>query len=138
MHVPTAPFASPSPASYAEASHGAHDVSTAEYVDPAGNLALVDFEGRLTAYDLMLLRAWVPQNGKVEPWFEVGGGLATVQPPTLWSATVAGGQFRLGAGFDVWVSRRFSLDFGALYRMVGIAEEIGHVMGGTFGGTVHW
>lgn len=114
-----------------------HDVVQTTLVS-GGQTIVVEDQGRLTAYDFLILRFFVPTRGRFEPFFDVAGGLSVVSPALSSGAGGFGGQLRVGAGLDIWLAPRLALDMGLNYRMNALGPGIGHLLHGTIGLKFHW
>lgn len=99
--------------------------------------AVVTRRGYMSAWDIAFLRLWAPVDGRVDPYLDVGGGLAFFDPardrPSLVGATV-----RASLGLDVWVARNLTLGFAGIYRLNLIDSTLGHAWQGAIEFAVHW
>lgn len=114
-----------------------HDGEARDYTDAAGyTIRTIDY-GRMTQWDLAVARFYAPLGGRVQPWLDVGGGALIYTPPfdrrVQW-----GGHFVGNLGFDGWVSTNFSLGFVFGYRLLGLADAMGHSLSTSFALGAHW
>ena len=107
-------------------------------LETANSVYLVDSTGFLNSYDLLVLRAFLPTDGRVQPWADLTGGLAVVQPAHESRPGGVGGQLRLGAGADFWIQQQISLDLSVHYRLTSVSSGPGHLIRGSLGVTFHW
>lgn len=106
-----------------------HATST---LDASGlGLGTIRDRGHLTTIDLAFLRAYYPTPGTFQPWLEVGGGAALIEPPDSAAPLSYGGQLRAGLGFDAWLLPMLSVGVGLEYRYVVAGRSEGHRLGGT-------
>jgi hypothetical protein len=115
----------------------AHDLVQIQ-LETSNSLYLVDSTGYLNTYDLLILRAFLPTEGRVQPWFDLAGGLSAVQEAHPTRPGGVGGQFRLGAGADFWIQQQVSIDLGIHYRLNSVGSGVGHLIHGSAGVTFHW
>jgi len=114
-----------------------HDHGESLAVDSAGETVEVRDFGRLTLFDPVFARFFVPTRRKVEPRFDIGPLLGSYRPPFDGGPSFVGG-VRFGAGLDVWIGPAFSLDFGVDPRIVVIEGTAGVTLQAGMGASVHW
>lgn len=103
-------------------------------VDPP---AVISRNGYMTAWDLAFVRLYAPVRGRVDPFIDVGGGLAFFDPARD-RATMVGGTVRASAGFEAWVTRNVTLGLNGIYRANFMDETIAHVWQAGLDLGVHW
>jgi hypothetical protein len=99
---------------------------------------VTDATGYLNTYDLLILRGFLPVEGRIQPWVDVAGGMAVLQAALAGRPSGVGGQFRLGAGADFWIQQQISLDLSLHYRLNSVGGGPGHLLRGALGITFHW
>lgn len=114
-----------------------HDHGEQLAVDSVGDTVKVRDFGRLTLFDPLFARFWIPTRRRVEPRFDVGVLLGSYRPPFEGAAELAVG-VRMGAGLDVWIGPSFSLDFGVDPRLIIVDGRAGVTLQAGMGATVHW
>lgn len=114
-----------------------HDHAETLATDSVGNTVEVRDFGRMTVFDPLFVRFFVPTKRRIEPRFDVGALLGTYRPPIEGSPQLAGG-IRAGAGLDVWIGPSFSLDFGVDPRLLIVDGRAGVSLQAGMGATVHW
>lgn len=114
-----------------------HDHAEQLAVDSVGDTVKVRDFGRLTLFDPLFARFWIPTRRRVEPRFDAGVLLGSYRPPFEGGAKLAAGA-RVGAGVDVWIGPSFSLDFGVDPRLIVIDGRAGVTLQAGMGATVHW
>lgn len=114
-----------------------HDHAETLATDSGGNTVEVRDFGRMTLFEPLFARFFVPTKRRVEPRFDVGALLGTYRPPIEGSPQLAGG-IRVGAGLDVWIGPSFSLDFGVDPRLLLVDGRAGVTLQAGMGATVHW
>jgi hypothetical protein len=111
-----------------------HESYRDHLVDPS---EIVSRNGYMTAWDLAFVRLYAPVRGRVDPFIDVGGGLAFFDParnrPTEVGATV-----RASLGFDAWVTRNVTLGISGIYRANFMDDTIGHVWQAGLDLGLHW
>lgn len=110
-----------------------HEV--ARVVDPVGQEIVQ--RGFMSAWDLAFVRFWAPVKGRVEPYIDVGGGLAFVEPART-TGTEVGGTVRGSLGLDIWVARNVTLGMTGLYRASFVDTTVGHAWQAALEFAVHW
>jgi hypothetical protein len=104
-----------------------HDAEWRRGINLYGDRVKVTQVGRIAAFDLVMVRAFVPIAGRFQPFLDVGGGVLYYNPPfPELDPARAGGTLRTGLGFDGWVSRTVTLGLTVHYRLIGLAGRIGH------------
>lgn len=114
-----------------------HDHAETLATDSVGNTVEVRDFGRMTVFDPLFVRFFVPTKRRIEPRFDVGALLGTYRPPIEGSPQLVGG-IRAGAGLDVWIGPSFSLDFGVDPRLLVVDGRAGVSLQAGMGATVHW
>ncbi len=114
-----------------------HDAQTTLATDSTGATVEVRDFGRLTLYDPVFLRLFIPTKRRIEPRFDVAPLLGTYRGPFGGPLQLAAGA-RVGAGLDVWIGPSFSLDFGVDPRLIIIDGTAGVTLQAGAGATVHW
>jgi hypothetical protein len=111
-----------------------HESYRAQLLDQSG---LTNRNGYMTAWDLAFLRLYAPVRGRVDPFIEVGGGLAFFDTARN-RATRLGATVRTSVGFEAWVTRSVTLGVSGIYRANFLDETIGHVWQAGLDLGVHW
>jgi hypothetical protein len=114
-----------------------HDARSEIALDEFGEQVEVTGYGRLVLFDLAVLRLFLPVKGRVQPYFDAGGGVGVYRRP-FGDASDAVGVGRLGLGTDFWLAPTFSLGLAADYRLLGIERSVGHTLQFGLLATVHW
>lgn len=114
-----------------------HDHAETLATDSVGNTVEVRDFGRMTLFDPVFVRFFVPTKRRIEPRFDVGALLGTYRPPIEGSPQLVGG-IRAGAGLDVWIGPSFSLDFGVDPRLLIVDGRAGVSLQAGMGASVHW
>jgi hypothetical protein len=99
--------------------------------------AVVNRRGYMTAWDVAFLRLYAPVRGRVDPYLDIGGGLAFFDPARD-RPSLLGGTVRASAGLEVWVSRHLTLGLSGLYRVNFVDETIGHAWQAGLDFGIHW
>lgn len=116
-----------------------HDQATRTVVDPNTDLEYRVVEnGSITQLDFVIARAHWPLDGRLQPYVDVGGGMAIVEPPDPNEKVILGGSIRGSLGFDAWVARTVTLGAGTQYRANLYDGGTGHHLGGYFELGLHW
>lgn len=115
---------------------GPHDLVQST-VDVAGTLSVVEQTGFLNSYELLVIRAFVPMLGRVEPWVDLAGGISTLDSVRAVSDGV-GGQLRIGGGADFWIRPKVAIDLGLHYRINSVGASTGKLLRGAIGLKFHW
>jgi hypothetical protein len=79
----------------------------------------------MTAWDIAFVRLFAPVPGRVDPYIDVGGGLAFFDPARD-RASIAGGTVRASIGLDAWITRQLTLGLAGIYRVNFVDETVGH------------
>lgn len=114
-----------------------HDREERDGVDEAGNEVAITGFGRMLAFDLAVLRAFLPVGRRVQPWIDAGGGVGLYREP-LNDRQTAAGLVRTGVGFDAWLAPTFTLSVGVHYRMVAFDDSVGHYVVPSLELGIHW
>lgn len=115
----------------------AHDARTETAVDEFGDEVNITGFGRLVMFDLANVRGFVPVEGRVQPWADVGAGVGIYRPPLRGDADAAGGA-KFALGTDFWVGPTFTLSLGADYRLIVIERSLGHTLSFGLSAGIHW
>lgn len=97
---------------------------------------------RALYWDALFARVHVPVRKRLQPYVEVGGGLARVDRAV--DGRLYGAQMRLGLGFDGWVTRNVTLGLAGVYRLSALNDRdagrwiVGHAMHGVVELGFHW
>jgi hypothetical protein len=111
-----------------------HEVYRADVPDAP---ATIDRRGYMTNWDIAFVRLYAPVPGRVDPYIDVGGGLAFFDPARD-RASLVGGAVRGSIGLDVWITRSVTLGLAGLYRANFVDETVGHAWQGALELAVHW
>lgn len=114
-----------------------HDAATRDFVDEDGTVLREVGLGRITTFEVGLLRLFVPAPRRVEPRFDLAVLLGPYRPPFGGARRLAAGM-RAGAGIDVWLGPAFTLGVEASYRLIAIRNAVGHSLQTTLGLGIHW
>jgi hypothetical protein len=115
----------------------AHDAALRTVTSLDGTEAEEAVLGRITAFDLLTARVFVPLPRRIEPWAEVGAGVGARRGP-FDRRLEAAGLIRVGAGVDFWLSPTFTLGLSAAYRATLIGDSAGHGMRTGLDLGIHW
>jgi hypothetical protein len=85
--------------------------------DDDGDRVVVTAVGRVTTWDVARLRLFFPVRRRLEPWVDVGGGLAVEHPPFATSRTLWGTSAQ-AIGLDMAVAPRLSVSLFVENRML--------------------
>jgi hypothetical protein len=99
--------------------------------------AVVTFRGYMSAWDIAFVRLFAPVRGRVDPFIDVGGGLAFFEPARD-RPTLLGGTVRASVGFEAWVARNLTLGLSGLYRANFVDDTVGHGWQAAVDFGVHW
>lgn len=114
-----------------------HDAETVTFVDEVGNEFDERAFGRITMFDLAVLRVALPATARVEPRIDVGGGIGARRRP-FDSGAQAVGSIRSGVGVDFWLGPTFTLGASLVHRLTLLNDAAGHALFGTADLGVHW
>jgi hypothetical protein len=118
---------------------GPHDQGKRVVTDPATGVQLEVLDtGHMTNIDFAVARVFWPLDGRIQPYVDLGGGMAILEPPDPSDPVQLGGHFRGGLGFDAWVARSVTLGFGLIYRANAVDDTVGHHLQGFAGLGLHW
>ena len=121
-------------------------------VREVGTLDTERFNNGMLYWDAAFLRVFMPLKRRVQPYIEIGGGLARLNH-RAGDATGAvvpvrsyGGQVRAAVGVEAWVSNTVTLGFSGTYRLNAFKDlpgqgpgwTIGHAMQGVLELGLHW
>jgi hypothetical protein len=122
---------------HASLSTFAHDAAQQIVTAPDGTeVAEVAF-GRITAFDLVTARFFVPLPRRIEPWGEVGVGVGVRRGP-FETQREAAGLLRVGAGVDFWLAPTFTLGVSTAYRTIFLGDTVGHGLRAGADIGIHW
>lgn len=121
-------------------------------VREVGTLDTERFNNGMLYWDAAFLRVFMPLKRRVQPYIEVGGGLARLNhragdaAGTVVPVRSYGGQVRAAVGVEAWVSNTVTLGFSGTYRLNAFKElpgqgpgwTIGHAMQGVLELGLHW
>ena len=93
--------------------------------------------GRVTAFDLVTARLYLPRPGRFEPWAELGGGIGVRRGPFA-DAREAAGLARFGVGGELWLAPTFTLGASAAYRLMVLDKTVGHGLRAGLDLGIHW
>lgn len=115
----------------------AHDAARRTVAVPDGTVVPEVEIGRITAFDLVTARVFVPVHRRIEPWAEVGLGVGSRRGPFALERQAVG-LVRVGAGVDFWLAPTLTLGASAVYRTIILGDAVGHALraGADFG--IHW
>lgn len=99
--------------------------------------AIISYRGYMSAWDIAFVRLFAPVRGRVDPFIDVGGGLAFFEPARN-RPTILGGTVRASVGFEAWVSRNLTLGLSGVYRANFVDDTIGHAWQAGLDFGVHW
>lgn len=99
--------------------------------------ATVSYRGYMSAWDIAFVRLYAPVRGRVDPFIDVGGGLAFFDPARD-RPLLVGGTVRASAGFEAWVARNLTLGITGIYRANFVDETIGHAWQAAVDFGIHW
>ena len=99
--------------------------------------AIITYRGYMSAWDIAFVRLFAPVRGRVDPFIDVGGGLAFFEPARN-RPTVMGGTVRASVGFEAWVARNLTLGLSGVYRANFLDDTVGHAWQAAVDFGVHW
>jgi hypothetical protein len=99
--------------------------------------AVFNRRGYMTAWDAAFVRLYAPVRGRIDPFIDVGGGLALFDPARQ-RRSIAGGTVRASFGFDAWITRQLTLGVAGIYRVNFVDETVGHAWQAAIDLGVHW
>lgn len=114
-----------------------HNHGLSQALDGEGLPVEVRDFGRMTLFDPVIVRLYVPTRRRIEPRFDVAPMVGSYRAPFSDAPRVASG-VRVGAGLDVWVGPGFSLDFGVDPRILVVGANAGVSLQAGMGASVHW
>jgi hypothetical protein len=115
----------------------AHDAGRQTVVDSEGNEVSEVALGRMTAFDLLTARFFVPVPRRIQPWGEVGAGVGIRRGPFDVHRQAAG-FVRVGMGVDFWLAPTFTIGTSASYRSTFIGDTVGHGLRAGADLGIHW
>ncbi|MCB9749653.1 MAG: hypothetical protein H6713_06550 [Myxococcales bacterium] len=71
--------------------------------------------GTMFAWDALNLRFYAGRRGRLQPYLEVGGGMAVYRRPG--GSVTPGPMLRAGLGFERWVSEHVTIGIAGTYRL---------------------
>ncbi|HVH98812.1 MAG TPA: hypothetical protein VM869_08880 [Enhygromyxa sp.] len=99
--------------------------------------ATITFRGYMSAWDIAFVRLFAPVRGRVDPFVDIGGGLAFFEPARD-RPTSMGGSVRASVGFEAWIARNLTLGISGVYRANFVDDTVGHAWQGALDFGVHW
>ncbi len=99
--------------------------------------AVIVQRGYMTAWDIAFVRVFAPVRGRVDPYIDLGGGLAFLDP-ALERTSKLGGTARASLGFDAWLTKNLTLGLAGIYRLNVVEDTLGHSLQGVIELAVHW
>jgi hypothetical protein len=118
-------------------SRHAHDQTTIRVVYPDGVVVKEAYRGYMTNLDIALFRFYAPTKGRIQPWADVGAGLAFLEPPRSHLEEV-GLTVRGTAGVDFWLARQLTVTLQLGYRADVLKDSSGHTLRGGLLMGAHW
>jgi hypothetical protein len=94
--------------------------------------------GTMSVWDVAFVRLFAPVRGRVDPFLDVGGGMAFLEPAREGEPLDVGGTVRASLGFDAWVAKNLTIGVSGLYRVGFLRDSIGHSVGGAVEIAAHW
>jgi hypothetical protein len=94
--------------------------------------------GTLTSWDIAFVRLFAPVRGRVDPFLDLGGGMAFLDPAREGEPFEYGGMARGSVGFDAWVAKNLTIGASGLYRATFLRDSIGHAVQGAVELALHW
>jgi hypothetical protein len=110
-----------------------HEISR----EPSFDGSTVQYRGHLSIWDVAFMRLYAPVRGRVDPYIEVGGGLAFFDPARA-RPTSVGGSVRGSVGLEIWVAKNLTLGLVGIYRANFIDDAIGHAWQAGLDFGIHW
>ena len=121
-------------------------------VREVGTLDTERFNNGMLYWDAAFLRVFMPLKRRVQPYIEIGGGLARLNHRagdaggTVVAVRSYGGQVRAAVGVEGWVSNTVTIGFSGTYRLNAFKElpgqgpgwTVGHAMQGVLELGLHW
>ncbi len=98
----------------------------------------VILRGTMSNWDVAFLRLFAPVRGRVDPFVDVGGGMAFLEPAREGERLDIGGTLRASLGFDAWIAKNLTIGASGLYRAAFMGDSIGHSVQGAIDLSVHW
>lgn len=99
--------------------------------------ATIDYRGYMSAWDIGFFRFYAPVRGRIDPFVDVGGGLAFHEPARD-RPLLMGGTVRASVGFEAWVTRNLTLGLSGLYRANFLDDSLGHAWQAAVDFGLHW
>jgi hypothetical protein len=99
--------------------------------------AVLTRRGYMTGWDLAFVRLFAPVTGRIDPFIDVGGGLAFLDPARD-RASVVGGTVRASVGLDAWLTRQLTLGLAGIYRVNFVDDTVGHAWQAALELGLHW
>lgn len=94
--------------------------------------------GTMSTWDIAFIRLFAPVRGRVDPFLDLGGGLAFLEPAREGLPLALGGSVRASLGFDAWIAKNLSLGVAGLYRATLVDASVGHTLQGIVDLSVHF
>ncbi|GEM_PF-3551376 len=114
-----------------------HDEEISRFTYADGSRPETHHRGYLTAFDFLLFRFFLPSEGRIQPWLDVGAGIVFRQPPRAELSEV-GFTGRGSLGLDLWVSRQVTLSPQITYRANVFDGSQGHSLRAELAIAAHW
>jgi hypothetical protein len=99
--------------------------------------AVLTRRGYMTAWDIAFVRLFAPVPGRVDPYIDIGGGLAFFDPARD-RASLVGGTVRGSIGLDAWITRQLTMGLAGIYRVNLVDGTVGHAWQAAIELAVHW
>ncbi|MCA9651755.1 MAG: hypothetical protein KC501_17705 [Myxococcales bacterium] len=115
----------------------AHDSARRNVVVDGGDTVEEVAFGRVTAFDLVTARFYLPVLRRIDPWAEAGMGVGIRRAPFA-AERQAVGLARLGLGVDFWLAPSFTLGVMTAYRLAIIGKTVGHGLRAGVDLGIHW
>jgi hypothetical protein len=94
--------------------------------------------GTMTVWDAAFIRLFAPVRGRVDPFIDLGGGMAFLEPAREGERLDVGGTVRGSLGFDVWLAKNLTFGVSGMYRAAFMRESVGHSIQGALEIAAHW
>lgn len=94
--------------------------------------------GTMSVWDIAFIRMFAPVRGRVDPFIDLGGGMAFVEPAREGEPLDVGGTIRGSLGFDAWLAKNLTIGVSGMYRAAFMRESVGHSIQGALELAVHW
>jgi hypothetical protein len=111
----------------------AHDAGQRTVVASDGTPYQVQDLGRITAFDLVTARVFVPAHRRIEPWAEVGAGVGARRGAFALHREAVG-QVRV----DFWLAPKLTFGVATAYRTTILGDAVGHGLRAGADLGLHW